>query len=294
MLAANSPERTQAGLASELVLRLLQRGLREQAIGDIEAGADIAGKASIRFAARNARIQDPAILAVEPPHAELHAERFTRIESRSIGRQTGGEVVGVDAAGPAVAQLLFERSPREREPRQIEEVARPVRARPPDHDWRRVRRDTEVCFTFSQRGFDPAPPAPLNEERADQGGLHQEQRDRADDVPAIELPRAGLPEPDGRVRRQRRFIDAPTPDLPPVERRHVRHGFNRNPGRPRACQELPRHLPEASPQPLSRGDDAADDARSQVQVADPYTGTGAAWLTICATSFGNSTAPRSS
>ena len=55
------PERAQAGLASELVLRLLQRGLREQAIGDVETGADIAGKSSIRFAARNARIQDPAI-----------------------------------------------------------------------------------------------------------------------------------------------------------------------------------------------------------------------------------------
>ena len=98
MLAANSP----SALRRDLRLSsrpALQRGLREQAIGDIEAGADIAGKASIRFAARNARIQDPAILAVEPPHAELHAERFTRIESRSIGRQTGGEVVGVDAAG---------------------------------------------------------------------------------------------------------------------------------------------------------------------------------------------------
>ena len=59
------------------------------------------------------------------------------------------EVVGVHAFGPAVAHLLLERAPGEREPGLVEVVALRVEAGAPDHD-RRVL-DQQAVFRWSQR-----------------------------------------------------------------------------------------------------------------------------------------------
>ena len=132
-----------------LLIVLLLRVLRPAPLVDVHTAADESREAPGVVRERNAAIEDPPIHAVVTAKAVLHFERFAAVEVVEIVRDTPVEIVGVDALCPAVAHLLFERAPREREPGFVEIVALGVEAGAPDHDRRML--DEETVFRGRQR-----------------------------------------------------------------------------------------------------------------------------------------------
>src|SRR5262249_47304088 len=89
-------------------------------IVDVNAGGDKAEETLVAGMARHANILDPAILAVMPEQAVLHAEFFACVETARENIGATLDVIGVDAFGPAIAQRLAERTAREFQPWLIE------------------------------------------------------------------------------------------------------------------------------------------------------------------------------
>jgi len=94
---------------------------------------------------RYAAIKDPAVHTVAATEAILHLERLTPLEVVQIVRYAAIEIATVHAFGPARAHFLFERAPRERQPRLVEVVAVRIEARAPDHDRRMLDQETVFC-----------------------------------------------------------------------------------------------------------------------------------------------------
>ena len=92
-------------------------------IGDIDIGSDIAGESSARRKAGNAAAQQPPVLAIGPAHPVLDVEVLASIKGRTVAGIAALRIVGVDALGPAVAQLLFHGPARKDQPGFIEKGA---------------------------------------------------------------------------------------------------------------------------------------------------------------------------
>ena len=126
------------------------------AVGDVDAGADVALEPAVPAEARDAVVEEPPVLAVVPAQAVLHRELPPRVEGRLVDLQETRAVVGVDDLRPAVADLLLHRPAGEAEPWLVEPVTPLVRARHPDHHRRAVGHDAEAILALARR----APHAP--------------------------------------------------------------------------------------------------------------------------------------
>ena len=94
----------------------------------------------------------------------------------------------MDTFGPTVPQLLLHGTPSELEPGLVEEVARLVNARPPDHHGRRIRHQAEPFFTLTQSVLDPSASDALNKQTGNQGRLQHNDARRPDDVELVPDP----------------------------------------------------------------------------------------------------------
>ena len=54
-------------------------------IGDVDAGADVAGKGAVRPKPGYTRVEDPTIFSIEPLQAVFHAESLPCIKGFAIG-----------------------------------------------------------------------------------------------------------------------------------------------------------------------------------------------------------------
>jgi len=75
-----------------------------------------------------------------------------------------------------------------------------------------------VAFlAFPQRFLGKPPPARLKQQRDDERRLQDDDRDHGENLLAVPLPQGQLPEADDRAGRQSRFVQPPSPQLPPVD-----------------------------------------------------------------------------
>src|SRR5207249_9165718 len=75
----------------------------------------------------------------------------------------------------------------------------------------------QLCLTSTRQRLGLAALHRLNEQGPDQGGLCQQDRQRADDVGFVALPDAGLAKPDERAGWNARLGDTPALQLPPID-----------------------------------------------------------------------------
>ena len=97
----------------------------------VDARAHEAGEAAVGAVDRHAAVAHPAVDAVVAAHAVLGLERRPAREVVAVDAEARLDVVGVHARGPAVAELVGERAPGEREPRRVEIIAAAVDAGTP-------------------------------------------------------------------------------------------------------------------------------------------------------------------
>jgi len=131
------------------------------ALGDVDAGADVASEGPLRGIARHAVVEEPAVLAVGPPEAELHAKALAGVERGGIDAVRAVEVVRMDLRGPALADLLFHRAAGELQPGAVEPVAAPVGRRHPDEDGGAVGGNLEALLALLQGARQPLPLPPV-------------------------------------------------------------------------------------------------------------------------------------
>ena len=133
-------------------LALLQGFLGEPPVRDVDRRSDVALEVSLRREPGDARVEDPAVLAVAPAQAVFELVRFAARLDLVEGAHER-ELVRVNALHPAVPDLLLERPPREVEPRLVEEGAAGGRIRDPDEHGRRVRHEPEPRLALLQGLF---------------------------------------------------------------------------------------------------------------------------------------------
>src|SRR5271157_1298975 len=92
-------------------------------VGDVNTRADVPGENAIWGEPWNPVVQDPAVFAVVPPQPVLHCKRSASLQCRDIGLQASLQVIGVDALGPALAQLLLDGPSSEVEPLLVKVIA---------------------------------------------------------------------------------------------------------------------------------------------------------------------------
>ena len=117
---------------SHVLLAVAQLGLGVAAVGDVEAGADVAGELAAAGVHRAAGIDDPAVFAVVATQPVLHLEGRAHREMLEVGAHAAVEVFAVYAACPAVADLFGQAAAGEVEPGLVEVVALGVGAGAPD------------------------------------------------------------------------------------------------------------------------------------------------------------------
>src|SRR5262249_21502854 len=86
------------------------------ALGDVRGRADVAEESAVGSEAGGALIEQPAILAVVPPHAIFECKGAALVETMRVSRKARVAIARVNVVGPAVTQLFFEDSPRQIEP----------------------------------------------------------------------------------------------------------------------------------------------------------------------------------
>ena len=109
--------RDQPGLVPRRLLGqlplLLERRLQLDPLGDVQARAEVAEERPPVVVVGVAPVGDPAVLAVVAEEPVRQLERLAAVEGVAEGRSgTRSAVVGVDALGPAVAELVARRSGR--------------------------------------------------------------------------------------------------------------------------------------------------------------------------------------
>src|SRR5690349_5311802 len=87
---------------------------------DVDTGADVPVEGAIRLESRHARVEDPAVFAIEPSQAVFHAESLACVKGPTVGVQTALYIVPIDALAPAVTDLSFQWPAGEVEPWLIE------------------------------------------------------------------------------------------------------------------------------------------------------------------------------
>src|SRR5688572_15471725 len=83
------------------------------------------------------------------------------------------------------------------------------------------------------------------------------------------FPRCGRPEPDVRLRWKPRLVEAPTPQLTPVERRYEPCVFDRKVVGPRTVKNLARQFPDPNTGLARPAHHATNDARPDVTLVGP-------------------------
>src|SRR4029077_7329854 len=121
---AHSPQYSRSGLFDRGRFRqdLRDRVLHAEAflyalaLGDVRGRADVAEESAVGSEAWGALIEQPAILAVVPPHAIFECIGAALVATMLVNLEGRVGIAGVNFVGPAVTQLLFEGSPRQIEP----------------------------------------------------------------------------------------------------------------------------------------------------------------------------------
>jgi hypothetical protein len=162
----------------QLLAKLLRFGLRPEPIGDVHAGADVAGEATLRVVAWHAVVRDEAILAVVTAKPILQHERPAGIERLDVALEAPLEVAGVHTVGPAVAYLLLGRPPGEVQPGFVEEGAEPIHARHPDEHRQGIRHDAKARLALPQCAIGASPLRERDAEQEDQSRLQQHDGER--------------------------------------------------------------------------------------------------------------------
>ena len=116
-----------------------QRGLGFLVVGDIDAGADITLKTSIRTQVGTAYVDHPAIDTVVAPQTVFHAERLASGLMAVNHGQAMDPVVRVQTLGPAQAALLLGRAAGEVQPDLVDPGAEVVPVGQPDQYRRLIR-----------------------------------------------------------------------------------------------------------------------------------------------------------
>src|ERR1700720_307648 len=95
-----------------------------------------------------ATVHDPAIFTVISSQAILHRERLPGIKRTLVDFKAVLQVIRMNTFGPTIAQFLLRCSASKVEPAFVEEGAKLVRARHPDHHWSCVgyRAKTSLAF----------------------------------------------------------------------------------------------------------------------------------------------------
>jgi len=120
------------------------------ALGDVRGRADVAEESAVGSEAGGALIEQPAILAVVPPHAIFECKGAALVETMRVSLETRVAIARVNVVGRAVTQLLLRRfSPVQIEPGLTHIGAELVGVRSPNQ--RGVRHRTEALFAFPQR-----------------------------------------------------------------------------------------------------------------------------------------------
>ena len=139
--------------------RVLDVLLRVFAVGDVEAGAEIALELAVLHEGAG-RVQQPAVDAVVPPQPELDGERLTRLEGTRDDLGVPLEILWVQPAAPAEAELLLQGAAGEFQPALVvvDRVAGPVGA--PHHQGHDISEALEAVaeggsFRGSLRGTCP-------------------------------------------------------------------------------------------------------------------------------------------
>ena len=120
-------------------------------LGDVDAGADVAGEPAMRVEAGHGVRRHPAELAVGALQAIVHLERSLRLERGLMPRQHHQALVGVDALGPAVAGGRVQGAAGEFQPAPVEEVAAPIRPARPHQHRRGIGERAEALLALAQR-----------------------------------------------------------------------------------------------------------------------------------------------
>ena len=219
---------------------------------------------SVNLGIPESRIQ--RVLAVVAPEPVLDAKRLASVERLGVGVNAVRLVVRMHAFDPAVSQLRFTRSSREREPGTVEVGASFVQPRHPDHDRCRVRQQTEALFAFPQRAFRVAASDPGGQQRQHEQTFKQSRRYADGHRPSVAFPWRGLPEPHDAARRQASRVNAPTLQLSPVERRRASDLYwCLDRGWRFAFQDAQRHLDRVPAQIVNGDQRTADDAAAKLR-----------------------------
>ena len=117
---------------AHVLLAVAQLGLGVAAVGDVEAGADVAGELAVAGVHRAAGVDDPAVLAVVAAQPVFHLEGGAHREVLEVGAHAAVEVFAVNAPRPAVTLFFGEAAAGEVEPGLVEVVAPGVDAGAPD------------------------------------------------------------------------------------------------------------------------------------------------------------------
>jgi len=156
------------------------------ALGDVDAGADVAAENAVGAEARDAVVDHPAVLVVVAEQAILHDEFAAGIEAGIVGLEATREVVGMNAVSPAIAEFVFHEPASEGEPSFVEEGAKLVGAGHPDERGGGVGHEPKAFFAFAEDGFLAL--ALFDEDGEDherQGGTPEEELQRKDAVNGI-------------------------------------------------------------------------------------------------------------
>jgi hypothetical protein len=111
----------------------------------VDAAAEISGERAGAIEGLPV-VEDLPVHAVRTPQAVRHREALPRLERAQIDLQATIQVLGVDALGPALPELLLRGAADKVEPRLVEPVAKRIGSGPPDHHRRVVGQLLEEAF----------------------------------------------------------------------------------------------------------------------------------------------------
>src|SRR5262249_7228296 len=137
-----------------------------------------------------ARIEHTSVLAVCPTQPVLHSKRLAPIKGFEIRADAMIVVLRMYALSPATAKLFFQNAPSEGEPREVDEGAQLVGARPPNHGRRGIGHRAKVLLARAQRLFRAATTPALDHQGANERRLQNDEADCADDVVLVLLEHA--------------------------------------------------------------------------------------------------------
>ena len=75
-------------------------------VRDVDTRPHVPGEASGGVVARHARVEDPSIFTVVPAQPILRREPRARVDGRQGGLKAEGQILGMDAVRPSVAELV--------------------------------------------------------------------------------------------------------------------------------------------------------------------------------------------